>query len=93
MTNGFSWSAPFRYSFLGVLALTLRAQEAFVILVSVATDFLQGVFRLEAKSVKRIDAKSVMCKDFEPLLLAAPLCPVSSIFGMLPNGLQVTVLG
>ena len=31
---------------------------------------------LEAKSVTRIDAKSVMCKDFEPLLLAAPLCPV-----------------
>lgn len=55
--------------------------------------FFARCLPLEAKSVKRIDAKSVMCKDFEPLLLAAPLCPVSSIFGMLPNGLKVTVLG
>ena len=39
MTNGFSLSAQFRYSFLGVLALTLRTEEAFMILASVATDF------------------------------------------------------
>ena len=49
MTNGFSWSAQFRYSFLGVLALTLRTEEAFVILVSVATDFFARCLPLGSK--------------------------------------------